>query len=354
MRAARYYGSDDVRIEDVSEPAAGDGEVKIEVAYAGICGTDIHEYVAGPINTPEEPHPVTGETVPITLGHELSGTVREVGAGVEGLAAGDRVAVNPTLPCMDCRYCHEGKHNVCRDLGFIGLSGNGGGLAEYVTVPARNAVPLPEGVSLVQGALAEPFTVCLHAADRSPLGAGDAVAVFGAGPVGLCMTQVARAAGAKRVFVSEPRAGRRERAETFGADVTIDPTALDPVEEIREQTGEGVDVAFEVAGVGPSHGQAIRSTVHDGHTTMLGIYEDTVEYDPNDVVLTERTVSGAHSFLGGPLANREFEATLALFERGELRTEGLVTSRLPLEETVAGFEALIAEDGDDVKVLLEP
>ncbi|MFC6864214.1 2,3-butanediol dehydrogenase [Halomicroarcula sp. GCM10025817] len=355
MRAAQYYGNRDIRVEEVADPETGPEQVTIDVEAAGICGTDLHEYAAGPILTPsEQPHVVTGETIPVGLGHEMSGVVSDVGAGVPDLEAGQRVTVNPMLPCGECRYCDEGKYNVCEHLGFVGLSGNGGGFAEQVTVPARNVVPLPSSVPLEAGALVEPLTVGLHAVRRSPMDAGDSVAVFGSGPIGLAIVQAARAAGAGKIFVSEPNRKRRERSAVVGADRPIDPTDEDPVEVIRSETGSGVEVAFEVAGVEPSYDQALRSTVHDGHLTLVGIYEEPVSFDPNEVVLVERTVGGANAFLGGPLSKREFEMTVSMLDRGELRADPLVTRCIGLDDVVDGFESLLERDNDDVKVLVEP
>jgi (R,R)-butanediol dehydrogenase/meso-butanediol dehydrogenase/diacetyl reductase len=355
MRAAIYHGNRDIRVETRAEPQVGPGEVGVEVAHTGICGTDIHEYRAGPILTPaDEPHPVTGETLPIVLGHEVSGVVRETGDGVEDLAAGEEVVINPMLPCHDCRYCHAGKHNVCADLGFVGLSGGGGGFAEYLVVDRENVVSIPEGVPLEAGALVEPLSVGLHAVRRSPLRAGDAVAVFGSGPIGLCVVQAARAAGAGRIVVSEPRDSRREVAERVGADVTIDPARTDPVEEIADLTDGGTEVAFEVAGVDASFGQALHATQHDGHLTVVSLYEEEVSFDPNDLVTVERTIGGTNVYTGGPRSAYEYGMTLSMLERGVFEAEPLITDRIPLDDVVGGFEDLTEADSEHVKVLVEP
>jgi (R,R)-butanediol dehydrogenase/meso-butanediol dehydrogenase/diacetyl reductase len=355
MRAAQYYGNEDIRVEEIEAPSVGPDDVRIDVAAAGICGTDLHEYAAGPILAPaEEPHYVTGERVPIGLGHEFSGVVDEVGENVEDITPGDRVTVNPMLVCGECRYCNEGRYNICANLGFVGLSGRGGGFAEQVSVPAQNVIQLPPGVSLEAGALVEPLTVGLHAVRQSPLEAGDSVAVFGTGPIGLAVVRAARIAGAKEIFVSEPWDSRRERSREFGADRTIDPTQTDPVAEIETVTDDGVEVAFEVAGMEPSFDQALRSTVNDGHLTLVGIYEEPISFDPNEVVLVERTVGGANAFVGGPLSRYEFEMTVAMLDRGELPTEVLITRCLELDEIVSGFETLLNPESDDVKILVKP
>ncbi|MUW13399.1 alcohol dehydrogenase catalytic domain-containing protein [Halorubrum sp. CBA1125] len=354
MRAAQYYGKKDVRVEEIDDPPVGEGEVEISIAYAGICGTDRHEYVAGPILIPDaEPHPATGERLPVTLGHEVSGTVEAVGEGVTAVEPGDRVTVNPMLPCGECQYCLAGKHNVCVDLGFVGLSGGGGGFAERLVVDEDNAVPIPDDVSLKEASLVEPFSVGLHAVRHSPVRTGDSVAVFGTGPIGLTVIQAARAAGARRILVSEPQAGRREIAEEIGADVTLDPTEVDPVEEIRERTEDGVEVAFEVAGVDASFSQALRSTQHDGHLRVVSVYEDDVTFNPNEVVTVERTISGTNVYTGGPRSGEEYGMTLSMIESGAFDPSALITDLVDLDDVVAGFESLLSDDGQ-VKILVEP
>jgi len=276
MRAAMYHGQRDIRIEEHSKPDIGPGDMLIDVGAAGICGPDLHEYVAGPIFVPtEEPHPLTGETAPVPMGHEFSGTVSEIGADVSTLEVGDRVAVNPILSCGNCRHCSTGKQNLCESLGFVGLSGGGGGFAERVAVPAENAVPLREEMSMVEGSLVEPFSVGVHAVRQSPLQLGDDVVVAGAGPIGLTVIQAARAAGAGRVFASEPNDDRRQLAASSGADVTVDPTDDSLSEVVAAETNVGADVAFEVAGIEPALNQAVKSTKRGGHTTVVSVFEDS-------------------------------------------------------------------------------
>lgn len=355
MRAATYHGNRDIRVESLETPSPGPGDVSIAVANTGICGTDIHEYRAGPILTPaSDPHPVTGETLPIVLGHEVSGTVAETGSEVDDLTAGDRVVVNPMLACGSCQYCHAGKHNVCADLGFVGLSGGGGGFAERLVVDRQNVVSMPGGVSLEAGALVEPLTVGLHAVRHSPLRAGDTVAVFGSGPIGLCVIQAARAAGAGRIIVSEPRASRREVATTVGADVTVDPTETDPTAAIESLTAGGTEITFEVAGVNASFSQALHSTQHDGHATVVSLYEEEVSFDPTDLVVAERTISGTNVYSGGPRADYEYGMTLGMLAEGELNVQPLITDQIDLEDINDGFEALMTPDSPAVKILVQP
>jgi len=354
MQAATYHGREDIRVEEVDQQSLGPGQVRVDVDACGICGSDLHEYTAGPIFVPEdEPHPISGETAPVTMGHEFSGTVAEVGDGVSGLAVGDAVAVNPILYCGACRQCREGNYHLCDSVGFVGLSGGGGGFAENVVVAAEQAVPLGD-VSVEHGALVEPLAVGLHAVRRSGLRAGDAVGVFGSGPIGLAVIQCARAAGAGRVVVSEPREARRERATDCGATDLVDPSATDPVEFVRSVTDGGVDAAFEVAGVEASYNAAVESTTPTGRTTVVSIWEEEVSTHPNDLVLGERTVTGTLAYLGGPRSGEEYGMVIDMLATGRLDPAPFVTDRIGLDDIVGGFESLTDPDSDQVKILVRP
>lgn len=356
MKAAQWHDQRDIRVEQKDLPAVGPGEVRIDVDTCGICGSDLHEYEAGPIFIPkEEPHPVTGDRAPLTMGHEFSGVVTEVGEGVTDLTVGDAVAVNPIYYCGECRQCREGNHNVCDSVGFIGLSGGHGGFAESTVVEAERAVPIRDDVPTEYGALVEPLSVGLHAVRRSGIETGDSVAIFGSGPIGLCVLQMANVAGAGEIFVSEPRAARRERALDCGADVVVDPTEDDAVDYITDATGGGADVSFEVAGVEPTFNQAVQSARPTGQVTIVSIFEDTVTTHPNDLVLGERTVTGTLAMHGGPRSGEEFGRVIDMLGDGKLNPEALVTDQIGLDEIVdGGFEALLDEDSDQVKIFVKP
>lgn len=356
MKAAVYHGPEDVRIEDVSEDEVGPTDVRIDVASCGICGTDLHEYLDGPIFVPDEPHPRTGETMPVTLGHEFSGVVSEVGDSVDRLSVGDHVVVEPNIPCHDCIYCEEGSYNLCEYASAIGLQTDTGGFAENAVVPSQQVHVLQDSVSLKDGALVEPLAVGLHSVRRSEISPGDNVAVFGAGPIGLTVVHWAIEAGAKQVFVSEPQAARRRKAVGLGADMTINPAEEDSVERVRSQTPGGVDAAFEYAGVDPSFNAAVRATRRGGVVTVGSVSEEETTTDLNEIVTAERTVQGSQTYSYPPLSFRgEFDAVIRSLAAGEVDTDAFVTGTIDLEEIVeGGFEAIIDEESDHVKVLVSP
>lgn len=217
----------------------------------GICGTDLHEYLGGPNFCPVNAHPVTGETIPVTLGHEFSGTIVEVGDGVTGVKVGDTCAVQPTIFCGSCQACKAGLRNICSSGGFVGLSGGGGGLSEAVCVSASHVLPLPKGVELDVGALVEPLAVAWHATTAAPkMGPDTNALVIGGGPIGLAMILCLKAQGVKTILVSEVASSRQRFAQNFGATRVIDPSKETVNDVIREMTAQkGVDVAFDCAGV---------------------------------------------------------------------------------------------------------
>lgn len=347
MKAARWHGVKDIRVEEIDTPSPGPGEVAIKVAWTGICGSDLHEYLAGPIFVPvEQFHPLSHDKAPITMGHEYCGTVSELGAGVTGLRLGDRVAIEPIFACGTCTACLEGLYNLCESLGFVGLSGGHGGFAATSVVPARMVHKMPDALSMEQGALVEPAAVALHAVRMSQIKAGDMAAVFGAGPIGLLVVEALRVAGASAIHVVEPSPERRAKALELGATSAIDPTADDPVAAIRATTG-GVHVAFEVTGVPRVLPQCIDSTRHEGQTLIVSIWEGEASFNPNTAVLKERQLQGTIAY------RNVYPAVMELMVQGYFSAEKLVTKRISLDEIVdQGFEALVAEKSQ-VKILVK-
>src|SRR5581483_6673837 len=228
MRALRFHGARDLRLEDVPEPTAPRAnEVVVRPASCGICGTDLHEYTSGPIVTPVEPHPLTGAQNPQILGHEFAGDVIATGAGVTRISEGDRVAVMPLAYCGSCAYCRRGLQHLCATMACVGLSHAWGGMAELATVEEYQVVRLPDDVSYQQGALIEPTAVAAYGVERAGIAPGDRVLITGAGPIGALAALCAHAAGASAIYVSEPNPARRTRAETLDVATVLDPSTLD-------------------------------------------------------------------------------------------------------------------------------
>lgn len=346
MKAAVYYGPHRLEIDDVAEPEPGPGTVKLKVGFNGICGTDLHEFYAGPIFVPTEPHPLTGQQLPLTMGHEFSGTIVAVGAGVTGWSEGDRVAVEPIYKCGHCHPCRAGNYNVCQQIGFHGLMSDGG-MAEYTVVPTDMLHRLPDNVSLELGALVEPMSVAYHAATLGEAGAGDTALVFGAGPIGIGLWFALRGKGVEDVFVVEPSPTRRQAIETLGAK-TLDPTALDVPEFVADHTaGAGADAVFDAAGVTPAVRTALASVGSRKPMVSVAIYERPIETPLLNLVLNESRIQGSLCYTAA-----DFEAVIELMAAGIYDTTGWV-SRIALNDVVGeGFEALHA--GAKMKVLVDP
>ncbi|GGN09243.1 zinc-binding dehydrogenase [Halarchaeum nitratireducens] len=345
MRAARYHGNRDVRVEDVAAPEPEADEVVVDVAACGICGSDLAEYSHGPR---------AGEaSLPYVMGHEFGGTVVEAGADAD-VDVGTDVVVNPLVACEDCWCCDAGMYNLCRDLTVVGAQ-RPGAYAERVSAPATNVVPLPDGVSPELAAVAEPFTVAYHGLLQSPIRSGDDVAVVGMGPIGLATVQLARDMGAGSVYASGHREARRALAAEGGADVVVDPRETDFVETVRGDTRGGADVSFDVTGTESGYADAIEAARPGGHTTLVGVFEDEIEADVMAYVSAQRSASGSAAYQTGPRAAEEFGTVLRKFAAGNLDPESLVTSRIDLTDIESeGFEALADGGSGEVKVLVRP
>ena len=221
MKALRWHAARDLRLSELERQAPRPGEVELEVAYCGICGSDLHEYQSGPHSIPQaEAHLLSGCRAPLTLGHEFCGVVAALGPGVEGLRIGDRVAVEPEYRCGECRYCREGRYNLCESMGFIGLMGDGG-FAERARVPAYMLHRLPDAVGFRQAAVLEPAAVALHALRRSSLAPGQRCAVFGARPDRPAAGD-ARPPARNRGHRRDRRQSRSALAGEFGASRALD------------------------------------------------------------------------------------------------------------------------------------
>jgi (R,R)-butanediol dehydrogenase/meso-butanediol dehydrogenase/diacetyl reductase len=217
MQVARFHAARDIRVEDVVEPKAelGPGEVLVKNRFAGICGTDLHEYVAGPIFIPRTPHSYTGAHAPQILGHEFSGVVEAVGKMVTSVKPGDEVSLQPMVSPRDDYYGQRGHYQLSEQLAIIGLSHPWGGFAEYCVVNDYNAVPIPPSLGLERAALIEPTAVAVYATDRGEVRAGSSVLVVGAGPIGQLQILAARAAGASQIFLADINENRGPSQEPF-------------------------------------------------------------------------------------------------------------------------------------------
>jgi (R,R)-butanediol dehydrogenase/meso-butanediol dehydrogenase/diacetyl reductase len=350
LRALRYHAAHDLRIEDVAEPAApGPRDVVVKVATCGICGTDLHEYVAGPIVTPVEPHPLTGAQNPQILGHEFAGEVVATGTGVTSVAEGDRVAIMPLAYCGTCPYCRRGLQHLCATMGCVGLSHAWGGMGELATVADYQVVPLPESVDYRQGALIEPTAVAAYGVERAGVAPGDRVLVTGAGPIGALAALCAHAAGAASVYVSEPNPARRARAEALGVATVLDPTSVDVPELLHEETdGLGVDVAVECSGHPNGFSAAVRSLRRRGTLAQTGLFVGEASVEPMLWSLNDLTIVGTWCYWV-----YDFDRIAAQIGAGSLPVERVITSNVPLADAPDAFARLASGAADEIKILVD-
>ncbi|MBY4675026.1 2,3-butanediol dehydrogenase [Marinobacterium sp. CAU 1594] len=351
MKAAVWHGRRDIRLEQVAlpdEPAAG--WVQIKVHWCGICGSDLHEYLAGPVFIPvDQPHPLTGLKGQCILGHEFSGEIVALGEGVSGFEIGERVAADACQHCGECRYCRDGMYNICENLAFTGLMNNGA-FAEYVNVPANLLYSLPAGFPTEAGALIEPLAVGMHAVKKAGSLVGETVVVVGAGTIGLCTIMCARAAGAARVIALEMSSARKQKALEVGATEVIDPSEVDAVEAIKQLTGGyGADLSFECIGHKSTAQLALDLIRKAGRCVMVGIFEEPSEFNFFDIVATEKQVIGALAY------NGEFADVIAFIADGRLDVTPLITGRIELDDILErGFEELVNNKDQNVKIIVRP
>jgi len=348
MNALVLHAVGDARVETVPRPKAAAGEVLVRVAFCGVCGSDIpRTFVKGTYH------------FPTICGHEFAGTVEACGEGVDDYVPGDRVVVFPLLWCGRCASCELGKYVQCSNYDYYG-SRRDGAFAEYVAVPTRNLVPVPDGVSLEAASMTEPAAVALHALKRAGGRlVGESAVIFGAGPIGLIAAQWARIMGAARVILFDLIPQKLDMARRLGFQLALDARQIDPIEKVKDLTsGHGAEVCIEAAGVPVTLNQAIAAARVCGRVVILG--------NPSaDVTLLAALISQAmrreldilgtwNSSFSAQGNNDDWRAVLAAAASGSLDLDGLVTHRVPLADA---FDALVMmRDQSEffAKVLIKP
>ncbi len=351
MRAGFFYGKRDIRIEETDVPIPGAGEVVVEVKRCGICGTDLHEYKdgAGSHVTTTTPHPVTGDKVPIIMGHEFSGVISEVGPDVKKWKVGDRVAIMPLLSCGKCYYCLRGQQHMCEEYACTGLQWHWGGFAPYCKAKEYQLNKIPDTVTYEQAACIEPTALGMYAINRSHMRPGDTVFISGGGPTAVLTLMCAKAAGATHVYMSEPAPKRRQRLLDFGATEAFDPTEVDVVAEVLKRTGgRGTDIVIDCSGVESAINQGFEIVkkrgvyVQSGLSTRPFTIQNPSIWADKDIDICGLWCYNITSFQG----------ILDLMGTGQLPAiERIVTKVIPLDELKEGFETLAYDkDGTEVKI----
>lgn len=330
MKSVRLHGTGDLQIHEERLPEAGAGEKLVRVRAVGVCGSDLHWFAEGSIGDAKLEHP-------LVLGHEFAGITED----------GQRVAVDPAIPCGHCEFCERGHPNLCANLIFAGHAKTDGGLREWLAWSDKSLVPIPDSISDADGALLEPLGVAIHTVDLGKLKAGMTIGVFGCGPIGLLILQMAKLAGAATIIATDKLAHRVEAAKRLGATHAFLADEGRELEELRAATrGREVDVAFEAAGTQDAVDASFAAVTPGGNVVLAGI--------PDDDKTSFSASNARRKGLTIKLVRRmkhTYPRAIELVSKGLVDVRSLVTHRFPLEQTREAFR--VAERREGLKVLIE-
>jgi 2-desacetyl-2-hydroxyethyl bacteriochlorophyllide A dehydrogenase len=316
-------------------PRPGPHEALVMTTLAGICGSDTH--------AAQGRHPFI--SLPYHPGHEVVGLVAETGADVTSVRRGQRVTVEPTLPCWQCKMCRTDRPNLCERLQFFGCGWQQGGMANYFTVPANRLHAIPEELDDVTAALIEPLSTPVHAVRTAGDVAGKAIAVIGAGTIGLLLVAVLRARNARRIVVTDMLPSKRNRALTLGADAVVDAASADVEQQIRTALAESADVVFDCVAVEPTVRTSVRLASKGGTVVIVGVPSRDVMVPLPIVQDHQISIQGSATYLA-----RDYDESIDLLRDGKIRTADIVTATRPLEAVAEAFH--LSSSGEEVKVLL--
>ena len=317
-------------IGEAERPTPRPGEVLVQSNVIGVCGSDTHA-AAGH-------HPFV--PLPYNPGHEVVGVVRELGPDARGVAVGDRVIVEPTLPCWTCKMCAAGQINLCENLRFFGCVYDQGGMADYFTIPANRVHVLPEDLTDLQAVLIEPLSTPVHAVKLSGGVENKAVVIIGAGTIGLLVL-----AAARRVVMTDMLPSKRERALRLGADAVVDATDPDATGQIRAELGESADVVFDCVAIQATVDQAITLALKGGVVMIVGVPARPVTVPLPEVQDLQVRIQGSATYLP-----EDYATATEMVQAGKVRVDDFITARFPLERAAEAFAA--SAGGEEVKVVV--
>lgn len=343
MKAMRLTDIREMEMQEVPDPPLREpGDVLVRLGSLGVCGSDIHYYNTGRI----------GDQVveyPFTVGHECAGTVEAVGPGVRGLEPGDRVAVEPAMPCFDCDQCRAGRHNTCRRLRFLGCPGQAeGSLSEKIVMPETSLFKLGPGTSLDQGSLSEPLAIGVYATRQCRPLEGKRVGILGFGPIGMSCLLPARHYGAEKIYATDRIPERLELARRTGADWAGNPESEDVVAEITAREPLLLDVVFECCGQQEAVDQAVELLRPGGRLMLIGIPEgDRIAFDPHAMRRKEIEIRNVRR------QNGAVEETLELIESGAIDVEQMITHRFGFGQARQAFELVASYREGVMKAMID-
>lgn len=331
MKVLRLHGVGDLRLHDEPEPVASAGETKLQIRAVGICGSDLHWLDEGGIGDSQLRHP-------LVLGHEFAATTD----------TGERVAVDPAISCGQCEMCQHGHPNLCSRVVLAGHADQDGALREVIAWPTKCLHRMPDSLTFADGAMLEPLGIAMHAVDLAKLKTGMTVGIFGCGPVGLCILQLALLSGASLVIATDPLAHRLAAAKGLGAHFALPANARAELRELRDITGgRGVDVAFEVAGEPEAVEVSFAASMTGGKVILVGIpADDRTGFQASGARRKGLTIKMVRRM------KHTYPRAIKLVEAGRIEVRSLVTHRFPLDRAVEAFA--MAKRRDGLKIVIEP
>lgn len=344
MKAAILENQGVMTYEDVPSPSPAPGHALLKVKSASICGSDIKRYVSG------------HRMYPLILGHECAGIIEAVGEGVDEGLIGKHAAVIPLVPCFECTQCLAGHYSACHSYSFIG-SRQSGGFAEYVELPERNVFVVPDELSLEHVALIEPSTVGRHMLALGDFKAGQTAVVLGAGSIGLMIVQWLRILGASEIICTDISESNLETARKLGATVTLNPSKVDVVAEVKKLTGDGVDLTLEATGVPMALEQTVPITRPRGKIVLGGNQPQDKSLPLifiEQMMRRELSLIGCFMSYSAPFPGHEWDDTIEALLKGSLDMDTMISHRIGLSETPEIFARIGAHDMPHLKIMIDP
>jgi len=344
MKAAVYLGKESIEVREIDRPVLSDGEILVKVESCAICGTDIRTYFHGH-HAIKPPH---------ILGHEVSGTIAEIGRGVEGYRIGERVHMVTEVGCGKCIFCRQGRHNLCPDLRAMAYYYQGG-FAEYIRIPKEaviqgNLLSIPENLSFDEATLAEPLSCCINGQEYLNITFGDTVVIVGAGPIGCMHVELARLSGATKIILADISEERLELARKFGATLFLNSAKEDLVKKVKEETdGYGASVVIVACPSPEAQEQALQFVATRGRISFFGGLPGgkTITIESNIIHYKEISIFGAFAS-----SSPQYRQALALLASKSIKGEDLITHRFPLEKIKEALD--VARSGRGLKVVINP
>jgi len=340
MKAAILYKPGDVRIEKINIPKIKLDEVLVKIKAVGICGSDVHYFKHGRI----------GDYIvekPLILGHESAGEIVEIGKEVNNWRIGERVTLEPGVPCRKCKFCKEGRYNLCKDIVFMATPPVDGAFTEYLAYPADFIFKLPDSLSYEEGAMMEPLSVGVYAVKRGNVEPGKTVAILGMGTIGLATLQAARAFGASKIIVSDIEKLRLDFAKKFGADYVLDATDVDIVEDIKKIAKRGVDIVIETAGAVTTCQDSISIAKRGGIVVLVGLAdENKFNLDVSKIISKELDIKGIFRY-----ANM-YQTCINLVTAKKVDVKAMVSKYFALDETLKALKYADENKAKSIKTMI--